>query len=59
MLLPTAVKGLTWVTRNFHQLPGRWRLLRWLYQHEDAVAALPSKTVRVAPRLPDAGESRR
>jgi len=47
MLLPTAVKGLTWVTRNFHRLPARWRIVRWLERHEHAFRELPPTTVRV------------
>ena len=41
-----AVQGLAWVTRSFQELPGRWRLVRWLDRHTDAVAALPPQTVR-------------
>lgn len=41
-----AVRGMAWVTRNFHGLPGRWRLVRWLDDHEADVAGLPPQTVR-------------
>ncbi len=48
MSLPLAVRGLSWVTRNFPNLPGRWRIVRWLDQHEHSFASLPPKTVRFA-----------
>lgn len=41
-----AVRGMAWITRNFHGLPGRWRLVRWLDNHETDLAALPPQTVR-------------
>lgn len=46
MFLPLAVRGLAWIARNSHSLPGRWRVVRWLDQHEEALASLPPKTVR-------------
>ncbi len=48
MALPLAVRSLSWVTRSFPNLPGRWRIVRWLDQHEESFAALPPKTVRFA-----------
>jgi FkbM family methyltransferase len=48
MSLPLAVKGLSWVTRSFPNLPGRWRIVRWLDRNERSFAALPPKTVRFA-----------
>lgn len=47
MLLNLAI----WLTRNFHDLPGRWRVLRWIERQADRVAALPPATVRFAPGL--------
>lgn len=35
------------LTRNFRNLPGRWRLLKHLKRREDLVASLPPKTVRI------------
>ena len=49
--MPLAVAGLSWVTRNFHGLPGRWRLVNWLDQHEREFAGMEPKTVRFAGRL--------
>jgi FkbM family methyltransferase len=43
-----AVRGLSWVTRNISNLPGRWRIVNWLDQNEAKFAALPPKTVRFA-----------
>lgn len=43
-----AVRGLSWVTRNISNLPGRWRIVHWLDRHEASFAALPPKTVRFA-----------
>jgi FkbM family methyltransferase len=48
MSLPLAVRGLSWVTRSFPNLPGRWRIVRWLDGHEEAFATLSPKTVRFA-----------
>jgi FkbM family methyltransferase len=48
---PVVVEGLAWATRNLHGLPGRWRIVRWLEQHEAALAALPPKTLRFAGDL--------
>lgn len=48
MALPLAVKGLSWVTRSFPGLPGRWRIVRWLDQNERSFATLPPRTVRFA-----------
>ena len=48
MPIPLAARGVAWLTRNFHQLPGRWRLVRWLDQHEDLLASLPPQTVQFA-----------
>lgn len=42
--------GLAWITRNFHELPGRWRLVRWLENHAQLVAAVPPTTVRFGLR---------
>jgi len=46
-----AVEGLSWLTRNFRGLPGRWRLVRWLDRHEWAFAGMPPKTVRFDGKL--------
>jgi len=43
-----AVRGWSWVTRSFPNLPGRWRIVRWLDQQQASFAALPPKTVRFA-----------
>jgi FkbM family methyltransferase len=51
MAMPLAVQSLSWVTRNFHSLPGRWRIVRWLDQHEETFASLPPKTVRFVDRF--------
>jgi len=51
MAMPLAVEGLSWVTRNFHGLPGRWRLVNWLDRHEREFAAMNSKTVRFSGRF--------
>jgi FkbM family methyltransferase len=48
MTLPLVVRGLSWVTRSFPNLPGRWRVLRWLNRHEQVFAALSPQTVRFA-----------
>ena len=48
MSLPLAVRGLSWFTRSFPNLPGRWRIVRWLDRHEQSFATLPPKTVRFA-----------
>ena len=45
-LRSSAVRGLCWVTRNFHRLPGRWRLVRWLDRQEQVFATLGLATVR-------------
>lgn len=48
MAPPFAVRGFSWVTRNFTGLPGRWRIVRWLERQGPTFAALPHKTVRFA-----------
>lgn len=45
------VQGLAWMTRSFHNLPGRWRLVRWLDHHADTLAKLPPQTVHFADGL--------
>jgi FkbM family methyltransferase len=50
MSLAVAARSVAWVTRTFHGLPGRWRLVRWLDQHADTLASLPPATVRFAGR---------
>jgi FkbM family methyltransferase len=40
-----------WATRNFHDLPGRWRLVRWVQEHADRFGALSPRTVRFAGNL--------
>lgn len=45
------LQAAAWTARTFGQLPGRWRLVRWLEQHEREVAALPPQTVRFAGAL--------
>jgi FkbM family methyltransferase len=51
MNVPWAIEGMSWVTRNFPSLPGRWRLVRWLESNERQFAAIPPKIVRFAGRF--------
>jgi len=43
--------ALAFLTRTWPGLPGRWRLVRWLERHPEALAALPLKTVRFGRNL--------
>lgn len=51
MQMPWAIEGVSWVTRNFHGLPGRWRLVRWLEADESRFAAIPPRTIRFSGTL--------
>lgn len=51
MSLPWAVEGLSWVTRSFRRLPGRWRLVRWLESNERRFAAIPDSVIRFSGRF--------
>lgn len=48
MLKTLPVRIACWATRNFHGLPGRWRLVRWVHDQRDALATMPAMTVRLA-----------
>lgn len=48
-MLPRPVaRLLAWVSRSFHRLPGRWRLVRLLERQAQTLAGLPPRTVRFA-----------
>ena len=51
MSSPWTIEGLSWVTRTFPSLPGRWRLVRWLERHEAQVATIPPRIVRFTGRF--------
>ncbi len=46
-----SLRAAAWITRNLRELPGRWRLVRWLEHHERALATLPPRTVRLTGRF--------
>ena len=51
MSMPWAIEGISWVTRNFPGLPGRWRLVRWLERNEREFATIPPRIVRFTGRF--------
>lgn len=51
MLSTWPVRGVAWMTRNFHALPARWRCLRWLETQTAMLARVPPRTVRFASHV--------
>lgn len=51
MLSHATIHATAWLTRRFPDLPGRWRLIRWLQARERQLAALPPQDVRLVGRL--------
>ncbi|MBK9120621.1 MAG: FkbM family methyltransferase [Phycisphaerales bacterium] len=45
------LQAACWTTRNFHRLPGRWRLVRWVQEHAVDFSDLPPRTIRFAGDL--------
>lgn len=51
MLSRATIHATAWLTRRFPELPGRWRLVRWLQARESVLAALPPQNVRLVGGL--------
>jgi FkbM family methyltransferase len=46
-----AIRSAAWLARRFPNLPGRWRVVRWLQRRERELAALPPQEVRLVGSL--------